>query len=69
MCQECWGCQKRTIEPNCHDEQRCEHWAKHAQRQREKYRQRRNEIEDARPRAGYQKSREAYTPGTRRKVL
>ena len=32
----CRGCKERTVEPNCHDEARCEKWAGYcAQKRRE----------------------------------
>ena len=34
---ECYGCTKRTVEPNCHSAERCEHWARHEEQERNKH--------------------------------
>lgn len=69
MLDECYGCSKRTAEPNCHHPDRCEYWARHMERQNKKYEARRIEVENAPRLSGYQKGRKVYTPGTRRRVL
>lgn len=53
---ECYGCTRRSIEPNCHSPETCEFWARHTEKQKAMYAQKKTAAELARPKARYLKS-------------
>lgn len=56
MKMECQGCTRRTVEPNCHNEQTCEFWARHMAERRKAYSEREVARKNARPETRYIKN-------------
>lgn len=56
MKMECQGCTKRTVEPNCHNVETCEFWARHMAEREKKYAERELEQLSAAPRSKYRKA-------------
>ena len=56
MKMECQGCTRRTVEPNCHNEDTCEFWARHMAERRRTYDEREVERRIARPETKYIKN-------------
>ena len=57
---DCHNCPNRTIEPNCHNTERCEKWAAHVARVQANYARRKEAMENKRPLSTYSKSRNKY---------
>ena len=56
MKMECQGCTRRTVEPNCHNVETCEYWAKHMAEQERKYAERELDQRMRRPDTRYIKN-------------
>lgn len=56
MTNECYGCARRSAEPNCHNAETCAFWAAHTAKQEAAYARKRQAAEIARPKARYIKS-------------
>lgn len=52
----CHGCERRSVEPNCHNTETCEYWAKHMAELERKYAERKLEQDSARKDSRYIKS-------------
>lgn len=59
----CIGCKKRSIEPNCHNPEICEEWAKEEAKKQERYKKKQEEIMLNDTMVHYDKGSGQYIPG------
>lgn len=59
----CQGCDKRTIEPNCHHPDRCEKWAEFETKKQARYKARADMAMLDAVRVSYDKGSTRYIPG------
>lgn len=59
----CLGCKKRSIEPNCHNPEICEEWAKEEAAKAERYKKKAEQIMLNDVQVHYDKGSGRYIPG------
>lgn len=56
MINECYGCTRRSAEPNCHNPETCRFWAKHMAEQERKREKKQEEIATRKEYSRYKKA-------------